>query len=137
MKLTGLGGGGFALVRASNDPFDAIYFQETAPAQATEDLYQYNIEASIYGGLAVQVVIYTSSRCPTRNIDHKPRGIPGELRGLGYLHRHYGTLPWDPLIHPASKVAREGFRVGKRLVKAMDRLGPDSVLTKDPLWTLS
>ncbi|OOQ84288.1 gamma-glutamyltransferase [Penicillium brasilianum] len=116
MELTGLGGGGFALVRASNGSFDAIDFRESAPAQASEDMYQDNIEASVYGGLAV--------------------GVPGELHGLEYLHRHYGTLPWDQLIRPASKVAREGFRVGKRLVKAMDRLGPDSVLTKDPLWSV-
>lgn len=53
MELTGLGGGGFALVRAANGSFDAIDFRESAPAQASEDMYQDNIEASVYGGLAV------------------------------------------------------------------------------------
>lgn len=49
---SGIGGGGFMLVRASNGSYEFIDFRETAPAAAFEDMYENNTEASISGGLA-------------------------------------------------------------------------------------
>jgi gamma-glutamyltranspeptidase/glutathione hydrolase len=87
------------IVRASNGSHEFIDFRETAPAAAFEDMYKNNTEASITGGLA--------------------SGIPGELRGLEYLHSRYGCLPWAEVLAPAAKVAREGWRVNEDLVKYM------------------
>ena len=45
--------------------------------------------------------------------------MPGQLRGLEYLHKHYDSLSWYDTIIPAVKVARDGFTVWPTLVYAM------------------
>ena len=52
MYHSGIGGGGFMIVRASNGTYEFIDFRETAPAAAFEDMYTNNTDASLYGGLA-------------------------------------------------------------------------------------
>ncbi|KAF1838598.1 gamma-glutamyltranspeptidase 1 precursor [Decorospora gaudefroyi] len=99
MYHSGFGGGGFMLVRAPNGTYEFIDFRETAPAAAFEDMYKNNTDASIRGGLA--------------------SGVPGEVRGLQYLHDKYGVLPWATVLTPAVKVARYGWRVNEDLVKYM------------------
>lgn len=39
-------------MRASNGSYEVVDFRETAPAAASQDMYNANINASIYGGLA-------------------------------------------------------------------------------------
>ncbi|RYP43849.1 hypothetical protein DL768_009629 [Monosporascus sp. mg162] len=116
MYHSGIGGGGFALVRSSEGKYEYIDFRETAPASAYEDMYKNNTAASLYGGLA--------------------SGVPGELRGLEYIHKNYGALPWDQVLAPAIKVARDGFKVNEDLVKYMDSVSPNDFLTDDPAWAV-
>lgn len=52
MYHSGLGGGGFMLVRTSNASYTFIDFRETAPAAAFQDMYNNDSDLSIYGGLA-------------------------------------------------------------------------------------
>lgn len=52
MYHSGIGGGGFMLVRAPNNSYEFIDFRETAPAAAFQDMYNNNTDASVYGGLA-------------------------------------------------------------------------------------
>lgn len=52
MYHSGVGGGGFMLVRSSSGFYEFIDFRETAPAAAFEDMYKANTDASISGGLA-------------------------------------------------------------------------------------
>lgn len=52
MYHSGVGGGGFMLVRAPNGTYEFIDFRETAPAAAFQDMYKNNTRASIFGGLA-------------------------------------------------------------------------------------
>jgi gamma-glutamyltranspeptidase/glutathione hydrolase len=52
MYHSGIGGGGFALVRSANGSYEMIDFRETAPAAATEDMYDGNYNGSLIGGLA-------------------------------------------------------------------------------------
>ncbi|KAF1950690.1 gamma-glutamyltranspeptidase-like protein [Byssothecium circinans] len=99
MYHSGIGGGGFMIVRAANGTYEFIDFRETAPAAAFEDMYKNNEDASIEGGLA--------------------SGVPGELRGLQHLHENYGVLPWSTVLTPAVKVAREGWKVNEDLVRYM------------------
>ncbi|RYP33968.1 hypothetical protein DL767_004489 [Monosporascus sp. MG133] len=116
MYHSGIGGGGFALVRSSEGKYEYIDFRETAPAAAYEDMYKNNTAASLYGGLA--------------------SGVPGELRGLEYIHKNYGALAWDQVLAPAIKVARDGFKVTEDLVKYMDSVSPNDFLTDDPTWAV-
>lgn len=52
MYHSGIGGGGFMLVRAPNGIYEFIDFRETAPAAAFENMYTEDEDLSIYGGLA-------------------------------------------------------------------------------------
>jgi gamma-glutamyltranspeptidase / glutathione hydrolase len=68
---SGIGGGGFMLVRDGKGNYETIDFRESAPAAAFEDMYKHDVNASIRDGLSV--------------------AVPGELRGLEYLHTKYGV----------------------------------------------
>jgi gamma-glutamyltranspeptidase/glutathione hydrolase len=121
MYHSGLGGGGFMLVRSSNGSYEFIDFREMAPAAAFETMYSpplSNSNYSLYGGLA--------------------SGVPGELRGLEYLHKKYAALPWKHLMQPAIKVARYGFNVTADLVRYMASAtaGSYDFLTFDETWAL-
>ena len=71
MYHSGLGGGGFLLVRDGEGNYESVDYRESAPAAAAEDMYRDNFMGSLLGGLAA--------------------GVPGELRGLDYLHKKYGV----------------------------------------------
>lgn len=52
MYHSGIGGGGFMLVKTPEGSFEAIDFRETAPAAAFQDMFENNTKASVSGGLA-------------------------------------------------------------------------------------
>ncbi|ROV92547.1 hypothetical protein VMCG_08942 [Cytospora schulzeri] len=117
MYHSGIGGGGFALVRDADGNYETIDYREAAPAAAYEDMYKGNPEAAVWGGLSV--------------------AVPGELRGLEYLHKKYGLLPWRAVVNPAVYVARHGFGVTEDLVRYMSFAikGPrGNFLVEDPVW---
>lgn len=63
--------------------------------------------------------------------------VPGELRGLEYLHENYGSLPWASVLAPAIKLAREGFPVSRDLLRYMQFSTTSSdFLTQDPVWAV-
>ncbi|MCJ1303160.1 hypothetical protein MMC08_005967 [Hypocenomyce scalaris] len=116
---SGLGGGGFMLIRSSSGSYESVDFRETAPAAAFENMYKDNINGSVIGGLA--------------------SGVPGEVRGLEYLHIHYGVLPWKTILQPAIRLARHGFPIQEDLFSAMER-GTEAYgfdfLTQDHTWAI-
>lgn len=59
------------LVRDKDGKYESIDYRETAPAAASQEMYKHDVNASVFGGLAV--------------------AVPGELRGLEYLHRKHGV----------------------------------------------
>jgi len=98
-----LGGGGFAVLRFGGE-VDALDFRETAPAEASHDMYlghdgEPRTDASLVGPLAA--------------------GVPGSPAGLYELHRKYGRLPWERVVAPAIRLARDGFVVTRRLERAL------------------
>ena len=115
---SGIGGGGFMLVRASNGSYEFIDFRETMPAAGFQDMYNNNTNASLYGGMA--------------------SGVPGELRGLEHLHNNYGKLPWATVMKPAISVAENGFPVNKDTVRYMasGTEGFANFLVEDPNWAI-
>lgn len=100
MYHSGIGGGGFALIRDRDGSYVMIDYRESAPAAAFQDMYQGNVKGSVYSGLAA--------------------GVPGELRGLEEAHRRFARLPWRDVVHPAAEVARNGFTVTPDHVRYMD-----------------
>lgn len=65
-------------------------------------------------------------------------GVPGELRGLGYLHEKYGVLPWNMVVMPAVRLARNGWPVNEDLVKYMHSAisGIDNFLVENLAWAI-
>ncbi len=86
--------------------------------KADRSRYNNNTNASIYGGLA--------------------SGVPGELRGLAYLHDNYGVLPWRDVVMPAVHVARNGWPVTADLVRYMASaiVGIPNFLVDEPSWAI-
>ncbi|MBF5056626.1 gamma-glutamyltransferase [Alcanivorax sp. 521-1] len=93
----GMGGGGFWLLHRQDDGKQTMVdARETAPAAATEDMYQDEAgkvvrDRAINGPLAA--------------------GIPGQAAAFDYLARRYGELPLSRTLAPAIRLAREGFPV--------------------------
>ncbi|KAK3397263.1 gamma-glutamyltranspeptidase [Sordaria brevicollis] len=115
MYHSGIGGGGFMLVRDPDGNYETVDYRETAPAAATQDMYNDDPNASVIGALSV--------------------AIPSELRGLEYVHSKYGRLPWYDLVMPSVKIARDGFKVTEDLVRYMASASvSDDFLTRDPVW---
>ncbi|EPQ31841.1 uncharacterized protein PFL1_00040 [Pseudozyma flocculosa PF-1] len=114
---SGIGGGGFGIVRDVRSPrhVDMIDFRETMPAAGYERMFVDNPDknASLIGGLAV--------------------GVPGELKAWKALHDRYGKLPWKQLFEPAIELNTRGFLVTDQLSKALD---PKAYpfLCADPVW---
>ena len=96
MFHSGIGGGGFALVKTRGNEPIMLDYRETAPARAHRDIFVgMPANASIFGGLAV--------------------AVPGEVRGWEQLHKLYGRLPWHEILAPAVTITRRGFRVPSQL----------------------
>ena len=98
-----LGGGGFAVTRFGNE-VRTLDFRETAPAEATRDMYldeqgEPRPGASLIGPLAA--------------------GVPGSPAGLYELHNALGRLPWAEVVAPAIRLARDGFTVDRRLANGV------------------
>jgi gamma-glutamyltranspeptidase/glutathione hydrolase len=94
-QSTGIGGGGFLLIRLADGRAIAIDARETAPAAATPDLYLrpgVPEDASLVGGLAV--------------------GTPGLVAGLALAQERFGSRPLAEVMAPAIRLAAEGYAIG-------------------------
>ncbi|KAJ2709456.1 hypothetical protein H4R19_004242 [Coemansia spiralis] len=90
---SGIGGGGFMLVRPPHGVRPVLIdFRETAGAAATADMFADDITRARIGGMAV--------------------GVPGEIAGLHSAHARFGRLPWHRLFEPSIALSRDGFVLG-------------------------
>ena len=88
-----IGGGGFMVIRTADGKVRSLDYRETAPGGASRDMYLDEAgeptEKSVTGHLAA--------------------GVPGSVAGLVEAHAKLGRLPFDSVIGPAIRLAREGF----------------------------
>ncbi|MBI2614891.1 MAG: gamma-glutamyltransferase, partial [Gemmatimonadetes bacterium] len=90
-----IGGGGFMVIRFANGNTNALDYRETAPGQASRDMY---LDAQ--GRLTDQSLT-----------GHLAAGVPGSVAGLAEAHRRYGKLTWTQVVAPAIRLAHDGFVV--------------------------
>lgn len=108
---SGIGGGGFMVVRsADTSQTQAFDFRETAPAAASQNMYQNNLDDKYNGALAM--------------------GVPGEIAGLYKAWSKYGRRPWKTLFQPAIRLVKDGFLVAPYLANSLS--GNAATIMKDP-----
>jgi gamma-glutamyltranspeptidase/glutathione hydrolase/leukotriene-C4 hydrolase len=99
---SGLGGGGFMLIKKMGDENSStmIDFREKAPGKLDVTKLSQDTILSKVGGLAV--------------------GIPGEIKGLYHAHSKYGHLKWKEIISECIEVANH-FEVTEELHKRLKK----------------
>lgn len=97
-NATGLGGGGFIMIKdsKSEEPI-VIDFREVAPENATSDMYSIDQNGN--------VVNHENA------IGGKSVAVPGETKGLIYALENYGSMSLEEVMAPAIKLAEDGFVV--------------------------
>lgn len=102
-----IGGGGFLLYAPGDGTApEAIDYRETAPAAATETLFQ---DADGH-------VMTERSR-----FSHQAAGVPGTVAGLALALERHGTLTLSEALAPAIRLAQEGFVVPHRFTEGLQR----------------
>lgn len=115
---SGLGGGGFALVRTPDGQTAAVIYRERAPK-------------------ALDTAFY----CDPADTDHvrMSRGgsavcVPGAAAGWAELYDRWATLPWERLAEDAIRTATEGFPVDPTLAGQisgnLEKITADSILAR-------
>jgi len=100
-----IGGGGFLVFRpASGEPI-AFDFREMAPAAAEPSMWLENGE-------------YSATK---HHLSHMSVGVPGTVAGLHMAWTEHGSLPWERLVEPAIRLAKDGFTVTDGLARSLDR----------------
>ena len=115
-NASGIGGGGFMLIRDAQGNCSFIDFREKAPMAARPDMYTpagpgmrnpagppdapFDVRLrNIYGGMSV--------------------AVPGNVAGLLYALENYGTMSPPQVILPAARLARTGYVVSPMLHEDM------------------
>ena len=99
-----IGGGGFLLAHLANGKNIALDFRETAPGNATRDMYldsngNAQSKLSLDGHLSV--------------------GVPGTVAGL-FASLKYALLPFKKLVQPAIDLAANGFAITESQAKSFN-----------------
>lgn len=118
-QSSGIGGGAFLLYYdAASDRLTAFDGRETAPMDATPDLFlgpdgePMGFRDAVVGGRSV--------------------GTPGTLKLMESVHGLYGGLAWSDLFQPAIDLADNGFEVSPRLAGLLQEESAERLRTFQP-----
>jgi gamma-glutamyltranspeptidase/glutathione hydrolase len=105
-----IGGGGFMVFRSGKGETNALDFREKAPAGASQNMYL-DSAGNVIPGMSLST--------------HLSSGVPGSVDGMVEAHRKYGRLKWAELVQPAIDLARNGFKITKRLANDLNGAGDE------------
>jgi gamma-glutamyltranspeptidase/glutathione hydrolase len=104
-----IGGGGFMLVRLADGKTTFFDYRETAPAQASRDMF---IKSD--GTLDEDA----------STIGYRSVAIPGTVAGLALALKTHGTMKLADVMQPAIRLAEHGFPVSEKLAQELDEERP-------------
>lgn len=96
-----IGGGGFMTLWVNGKGYFLDY-REIAPARAATNMY-----LDKHGNVIPNLSLYS----------HRAVGVPGTVAGMWAAHQRFGTLPWQEVLAPAIRYAKEGFVVDEQLMQ--------------------
>ena len=102
---TGLGGGGFMIIRSADGAVTVLDYRETAPAAATKDMF---LSSAGEGA---------SKKWNPSLYGHRAVAVPGLLAGMDEALKQFGSMPLERLMAPAIKLARGGYAVDEHYVR--------------------
>ena len=98
-----IGGGGFIVYRPASGEPAAYDFREVGPSRSSPEMWltdgKYDFEKHHNSHLSV--------------------GVPGTVAGLHLAWKEAGSKPWNELVAPAIKLARDGFEVSHGLARSL------------------
>ncbi|HEY9841404.1 MAG TPA: gamma-glutamyltransferase [Candidatus Obscuribacterales bacterium] len=115
-QSTGIGGGGFMVLRTAKGETRVLDYREVAPAAASRDMYL---------GPDKKPISNASS------LGYQAAAVPGLLAGLDRLRSQLGSRPLAELMQPAIRYAEQGFPVDRHFVTASESLAKNG--TRDDL----
>ena len=89
------GGGIMTFYNAEQDKVVFLSFREVAPQFQTAELWVEDGEGNVIGS--------------HKSVGGLACGVPGEVAGLYYALKTYGTMEWADVVQPSIDLAREGF----------------------------
>jgi gamma-glutamyltranspeptidase/glutathione hydrolase len=95
--FSGIGGGGFMMVRLKDEETLYIDYRETAPRGAKASMFELDAEGS--------------PKDFANSMGHRSVGVPGTVAGLSYALENYGRLKFGDVASQAISFARKGFEV--------------------------
>ncbi len=96
-NASGLGGGGFMLIKPAKGDAVVIDFRETAPMNSTDTMFEVDANGKPVGD--------------EKTVGGKAVGVPGEVTGLLIALRDYGTMNRREVMQPAIDFAKDGIPV--------------------------
>ncbi len=113
---SGLGGGGFAMVRTADGKAKVVIYRERAPGHVNPAFYSDPVDS-----LHLRLITGATSVC-----------VPGAASGWAELYDNWHTMPLERLARDAIKAAEEGFQVDPTLAGQIannfEKISTDSLL---------
>ena len=101
--MSGIGGGGFMVVREATGSVHSLDFGMRAPALLDTSAYP------LTGGVADGVFPWPAVQ-DDRNLNGPLSiAVPSLVGGIGAAHQRWGAMSWESLLAPAAALAREGL----------------------------
>ncbi|MDP2054837.1 MAG: gamma-glutamyltransferase, partial [Acidobacteriota bacterium] len=104
-----IGGGGFIVYRPAKGEPVSYDFREVGPARSSPEMWlkdgKYDFD--------------------THHNSHMSVGVPGTVAGLHLAWKEAGSKPWQELVEPSIKLARDGFEVSHGLARSLASMIPE------------
>jgi len=113
-----IGGGGFLVYHGADGETTAFNFREKAPAAAHADMF-----LDEHGNLDED----------KHHRELTSTGIPGTVAGLALAHERLGSMPWEELLEPAVRLARDGWPFNRGLMSAQRTI--KRMAASDPIYS--